>query len=221
VWSKITWEALRRCEELPPVLVVRDGETFYLVDGFHRVAATRQRVGIEDITVEIIDGTFDDALWSSWGANRNHGLRRTQEDKRRAIKAAIEHFLWSRESDRAIARHIGCDHKTVGQMRERMSGEFPTDKIQRSPPSGTSKSEILQACGVLARQPAEPAHQFSVQELPTLKAAYKALHRLLLGADTFSPAKLHDRETASETGVNVATRTFNHEIKPLERMVAM
>ena len=211
---------LRRGEELPPVLVIRDGETYYLVDGFHRVAATRQQLGIEDIAVAIVDGTFADALWLSWGANRNHGLRRTQKDTRRAIQAAIEHPRWSRESDRVIAQHIGCDHKTVGRMRrECRSGEFPTENIQRSfPPSGVSKSEILRACGVLARLPAEPAHQFSVQELPALKAGYETLHRLLFGGDTLSSAKLHDREKASETAVNVATKTLNQEVVALERM---
>lgn len=78
---------LRRGKELPPVLVVRDAtDAYYLVDGNHRFAATRQQLGIEDIAVEIVDGTFADALRLSWGANRNHGLRRTQKDKRRAIQ---------------------------------------------------------------------------------------------------------------------------------------
>jgi hypothetical protein len=46
--------ALRRGEEFPPVRVVRDvNDDHYLVDGHHTLAATRQRSGIEDITVEI------------------------------------------------------------------------------------------------------------------------------------------------------------------------
>src|SRR5580700_6514868 len=96
--------ALRRGEELPPIRVLRDvNDNYYLVDGHHRIAATRQMFGIEDIAVEIVYGTFEDALWLSWGANRSHGLRRTQKDLARAIQAAVEHPRWSLESGRAIA----------------------------------------------------------------------------------------------------------------------
>ena len=60
---------LRRGTELPPVRVVRDAhDVYFLVDGFHRVAATRQMLGVDDIAVEIIHGTFEDALWLSWSA---------------------------------------------------------------------------------------------------------------------------------------------------------
>lgn len=148
-------EALRRGEELPPVRVVRDADDhYYLVDGHHRIAATRQMVGMADIAVEIFDGTFADALWLSWGANRSLGLRRTQKDKRRAIQAALEHPRWSLESDRAIARHIGCDHKTVASMRRALAdGEFPTCEIAQGShlPSLPSKNEILRACLLLSK----------------------------------------------------------------------
>jgi len=193
---------LRRGEELPPVQVVRDvNDDHYLVDGYHRVAATRQRVGIEDIAVEIVDGTFDDALWLSWGANRNHGLRRTQKDKRRAIRAAVQHPRWKLESDRAIAQHIGCDHKTVGAMRrECTAGEFPTDKTAPGsrPSAGPSKRKILQACRLLAMVQPEQARQFSPAELATVRAGYEPLHRLLFGASTLRPGKPRVEEKRSE-----------------------
>ena len=198
---------LRRGEELPPVLVVRDAtDAYYLVDGFHRVAATRQQLGIEDIVVEIVDGTFADALWLSWGANRNHGLSRTQKDKRRAIQAAIEHPRWGRESDRAIAHHIGCDHKTVGAMRrECAAGEFPTRTLTQGspPPSGPPKNKILKACQLLAKVRREQAPQFSREELATVRAGYEPLHRILFGASTLRQGKPNDAEEAPERGVNV------------------
>src|SRR5262245_51487982 len=94
---------LRRGGQFPPIRLVRDAkDIYYLVDGHHRVAAARKVVGLSDINAEIIEGTFADALWWSWGANRDHGLRRTQEDKRRAIRAALQHSKWGRKSDRAI-----------------------------------------------------------------------------------------------------------------------
>jgi hypothetical protein len=201
---------LRRGEELPPVVVVHDGnDIYYLIDGYHRVAATRQLLGIEDISVEIIAGTYADALWLSWRANRNHGLRRTQKETCRAIQAAITHPRWSRESDRAIAQHIGCDHKTVGAMRRKCTaGEFPTENVTQGlrPPSGPSKSKILEACRVLAKVQPEQARHFSREELTAVKTGYESLHRLLLGASTLRLEKPNDAENTSEKGVNISNQ---------------
>src|ERR1700733_1929361 len=94
-------EALRRGDILPPVTVVRDDrDNYYLVDGYHRLAATRELNGGDTIKAEIVPGTFDDALWYSLGANRNHGLPRTREQLRSAIRAALKHAKWSKQSDR-------------------------------------------------------------------------------------------------------------------------
>jgi hypothetical protein len=188
-------EALRRGEQFPPVRVVRDeNDNYYLVDGHHRVAATRQLRGIEDIAVEIAYGTFEDALWLSWGANRSHGLRRTSMDKRRAIEAAIQHPRWSRESDRAIARHIGCDHKTVGSIR-RECGEFPTSENAHGShsPSGPSKTKILEACELLSKIQQTQDRQFTPADLAVVRAGYQPLHRLLFGFSTLRPGKERDR----------------------------
>ena len=198
--------ALRRGEELPPVRVVRDGnDKYYLVDGYHRVAATRQLSGICDIAVEMIKGTFTDALWLSWGANRNHGLRRTREDKSCAIRAALQHPKWSKQSDRAIGRHIGCFHQTVGAMRRRLaSGEYATQTTvqhQGSVP-GPSKTAILRACALLAEVPPEQAHQLCPKELKTVRAAYETMRCLLSGAKIFLPKD----KNKSEEGINVQSQ---------------
>jgi hypothetical protein len=197
---------LRRGEELPAVRVVRGvNDDYYLVDGYHTVAATRERLGLEDIAVETIDGTFDDALWLSWGANRNHGLRRAQKDIRRAIQAAVKHPRWKLQSDRTIAQHIGCDHKTIGAMRRKcVSGEFSTH--QGCPGSrrlsGPSKRQILQACRLLAKVQPEQAGQFSSGELAMVRAGYEPLHRLLHGASTLRLKKPRVEEERPEGGRN-------------------
>lgn len=184
--------AMRRGSEFPPIRVVRDGnDKHYLVDGHHRLAATRQLNGTDSICVEIIDGTFTDALWHSWAANRAHGLRRTQEEKRWAIKAALEHPTWSKKSDCAIGRHIGCDHKTVGAMRRRLNRrEFPEGKkcTVSQHPSWPTKKQILKACSTLAQVQPEQARQFDNSELAIVRQAHEHLHRLLYGARTLRPS---------------------------------
>jgi hypothetical protein len=208
---KAYFEALRRGEELPAVLVVYDAtvvDKYYLVDGHHRYAATSQLSGIEYIGVKIVDGTFADAQWLSWGANRSHGLRCSQQDKRRAIQAAVEHPRWKQESDRAIAQHIGCDHKTVGVMRRnRGGGEFPTlDKAApgRCPSLKPSKRKILQACRLLSKvRPEHARRQFNNSELATVRAGYEPLHRLLFGARTLGPKKPRvEARSKCETNAN-------------------
>jgi hypothetical protein len=198
--------ALRRGEKLPPVWVVRDADDkYYLVDGHHRIFATRQMVGIEDIAVEIVYGTFEDALWYSWGANRGHGLPRTQKDKRRAILAAIMHPRWSRESDRAIALHIGCDHKTVGAMRGKLaSGEFPSNGIAQGShlAAGPSKSSILRACRLLAKVQPEMARQFDPPDIAMVRAGYETMHRLLNGFSTLRLGKPQIEQRGSEAEMN-------------------
>ena len=80
-------DAMRRGNDFPPVKVMHDGENYWLYDGFHRVQAARQ-IGRETIKADVEQGTKEDAQWASLAANKRHGLRRSQEDKRRAIKRA-------------------------------------------------------------------------------------------------------------------------------------
>jgi hypothetical protein len=169
--------AMRRGEEFPPITVVRDGkDRYYLVDGHHRVAARRQLVGIHDIAIKIIPGTFTDALWLSWGVNRDHGLPRTQESKRNAIRAALRHPKWSKESDRAIAKHIGCDHKTVGSMRRWIrSGEFPTSGTAVALETAPAKKAILNASLLLARVQSGQESDFAPDELAIVRKGHDAV----------------------------------------------
>jgi len=109
-------EAIEAGVVLPPVTVFNDGGTYWLADGFHRLAATK-RIGCLDIEVDLRVGTRRDAMLHSFGANATHGLRRTNDDKRRAIVALLSDPDWSRWSDREIARVCAVDHKTVAKVR--------------------------------------------------------------------------------------------------------
>jgi hypothetical protein len=110
----------------PPLKAVHDGKTYWLYSGFHRHAAYR-KAGITDVEVEVVEGTQKDAQWLSLAENQSHGLRRTNPDKRRAVQTAIK--LRHKESDRAIAEHVGVDNKTVAKVRGDMES---TEEIPQS-----------------------------------------------------------------------------------------
>src|SRR5690349_18079139 len=80
-------ERIQAGDKFPPVVVFFDGEHHWLGDGFHRVFA-HQSAGLEDIEADIRPGSRADAVWFACSANRAHGLRRSNADKRRAVTMA-------------------------------------------------------------------------------------------------------------------------------------
>ena len=82
-------EAMAKGVKFPPVTVFQCAGHLYLADGFHRVEGAL-RNGVKRIDAEITQGKFDDALKFALGANANHGLRRTNADKNRAVNIALQ-----------------------------------------------------------------------------------------------------------------------------------
>lgn len=114
--------------EFPPVEVFYDGAGYWLADGFHRVKAT-EKSGREEIACEVHQGTQQDAQWFSFGANKVNGLRRTNNDKQRAVKAALQHPGGAGLSDGQIAAHVGVSDQMVRNYRRRIES---TPKVLKS-----------------------------------------------------------------------------------------
>ena len=122
-------DAMRRGESFPPIHVMHDGEDYWLYDGFHRVQAARQ-IGRETIRADVQQGTKEDAVWESLAANKDHGLRRSQADKRRAIKRALKGW-GQKKSDNSIAKHVGCNHPTVSKYRKEIEATCKSYKSSK------------------------------------------------------------------------------------------
>ena len=88
----------------PPVEIVSNGDTLWLVDGQHRLEAAK-RVNLEKIEAKVTHDDRRDALLMSFGTNEEHGDRRTNEDKRQKVMAMLEDEEWSKWSNREISRH--------------------------------------------------------------------------------------------------------------------
>ena len=112
-------ELMANGAKFPAISVCYDGQLYWVVDGFHRTKAAWQ-AGLESIEAEVWQGTLQDAQWESYAVNHRHGLRRTNEDKQRAVKAALVHPSGREISDSRIARHCGVTQPTVSAWREKL-----------------------------------------------------------------------------------------------------
>ena len=122
-------EALTAGATFPPVIVFSDGDSYWLSDGFHRSEA-HQSAGLAEINAEIRDGDLRDAKLFAAGANADHGLRRTQADKRNAILALLTDTEWRNWSDKEIARRTATSDKTVAKVRRELSGDGVNAEIR-------------------------------------------------------------------------------------------
>jgi hypothetical protein len=103
--------------KMPPVVVFHDGENYWLADGFHRLQALRA-ANKPNALCEIRRGTRRDAVLFACGANKSHGLRRTNADKRRAVEAMLRDEEWNRWTDGRIARQCGVSQQFVSSLRK-------------------------------------------------------------------------------------------------------
>lgn len=106
--------------DFPPVIVFFDGVDYWLADGFHRFLA-HVRAGKNSIFETIIPGGKREAILYSTGANFSHGLRRSNADKRKAVRMLIEDEEWSKWSDNVIAKNCHVSVPFVGDVRKSIS----------------------------------------------------------------------------------------------------
>ncbi len=103
--------------QFPPIDVFFDGSTYWLGGGFHRYWSAGD-AGKEEIVCRITDGTQRDAVLFACGDNTDHGLRRTNADKKKAVMAMLNDKEWRKWSDRKISEHVSVSHTLVSQLRD-------------------------------------------------------------------------------------------------------
>lgn len=119
-------ERLLESVVFPPVDVFFDGANHWLADGFHRFFANK-KAGFLDVEATVHQGTLREAILFSVKANSTHGLHRTNEDKRKAVKTLVEDIEWGEWSDSEIARHCDVSQPFVSRIRK-MLGLEKTEK---------------------------------------------------------------------------------------------
>ena len=87
-------QAMINGDQFPPVDVFVDAHAVpHVADGQHRVLAALQ-AGKLTIPANVHEGGLREAILFACGANVNHGLRRTNEDKRKAVGLLLADDTW-------------------------------------------------------------------------------------------------------------------------------
>ena len=107
--------------KFPAVIVFHDGVEYYLADGFHRYLANR-KLKQNSIAADVVTGTLREAVLYSLKANKTHGIRPNNEDKRNFVTKILNDHEWRVWADREIARHCGVSHVFVAKMRKELAG---------------------------------------------------------------------------------------------------
>jgi ParB-like chromosome segregation protein Spo0J len=123
-------ETIREGGKLPAIKVFRIGSSHYLVDGWHRYFA-HKKAGLADIEVDVVDGNMREATLYAIGANDDHGLRRNNEDKRKAVMMLLDDVEWSEWNDSEIAKAARVSRMTVSRIKSSLGIKKDEVKIIR------------------------------------------------------------------------------------------
>lgn len=199
-------EAYEQGIELPAVDVYFDGRVYWLADGFHRLRAAQQ-IGRDSIAANVHPGNQRDAILAAVGANEAHGLRRTNADRRNAVRIMLQDPEWSQWSDRDLAERCMVSHTFVNRLRHEMNQakvepvKEEKRKYQRAGKTQTMRTENI---GAGKRRPqAEPQHGIEAGQA----TGALTVNGLQLGAEstaTVEPEQQPASKVASVTETAVA-----------------
>ncbi len=138
-------ELIKAGKKLPPVDVYSDGTEIWAADGFHRIHA-HLKANKRTVRCNVHKGSIKDAIWASVAANQEHGLRRTNADKRHAVEMALK----SRPdlSARAVADHVGVSDTFVNGLMRHVQTVCTCERVGRDgktyrvPPPPTPPQQV-------------------------------------------------------------------------------
>lgn len=131
-------EAYRDGKKLPPIVVFEDTqlEILWPADGYHRIEA-RADAGFDTINAVVIQGDRMAAILYAVGANADHGLRRSDADRRRAVEMFAREFPEQAKSVNHVARacRVSWDFadKILNPADRHADGRTKINKANRSP----------------------------------------------------------------------------------------
>lgn len=169
-------ELIKAGKKLPPIDVYSDGTEIWAADGFHRILA-HIKADKRTVRCNVHKGTKADAMWASCAANQEHGLRRTNADKRHAVEMALK--IHGGKSDRAIADHVGVSDPFVSGLRRQVLTVSTCERVGRDgktyrvppPPCGDPVSSGQSTVGSKINPHPSPSTDSTSSPQATLRAS--------------------------------------------------
>lgn len=170
-----------------------------LTDGWHRLAAA-ERAGLNEIRVQVIDGDRNMAVMFASYANRDHGIQRSNADKRRAVQLYLTLPDTAEESSREIARRLAVSHTLVDLIRDEMARDpvVAGVAIPEFPPAIQTKADRLRfvVLTFLASKPNDAHTSVADIEAGTGQTGIKASLRGMAKAELIDEAGLFSHHWA-------------------------
>jgi archaellum component FlaC len=131
-------------DDFPLISTIYDGKDYWLIDGFHRYLAIKL-LGTREIEINYERGSIQDAQILSFGVNNNHGMPRTNEDKRNAVINASKHPLMEGKTENQIAKVCNVSHSFVAAILRPERKERQKENIRKTyeKQAATNKSSDL------------------------------------------------------------------------------
>lgn len=130
-------EDIKAGATFPPLVVFYDEKTYWLSEGFHRYHAYQQ-AEITHVRVVIKTGGLREAILQSLGSNADHGKRRTNADKRRAVEMMLKDAEWNDWPQAQIAKQCVVTPEYVSRLRKELSIDRSIDTPRTATRNGTT-----------------------------------------------------------------------------------
>lgn len=157
-------DAINDSQEMPPVILFKDGDSYFIGDGWHRVLA-HKKLDRKTIEATIKKGGKREALLFAAGANAGHGLRRSNADKRHAVEMLLGDKEWGKWADREIARRCVVSHEMVRQVRASLSTD-DSEPTERKFVHRNGKEAVMQPRAVVDKDDLPPPADVEVVPPP-------------------------------------------------------
>src|SRR5262245_27450457 len=160
---------------MPPIVVFSpDNRQFILADGAHRLSA-QLKMNAKAVVAEVKRGGYEEALSYALNANEKHGVRRSREDKRQCIAAAI--LQWPKLSNREIAQVAVVDDHTVKAVRDELE---KAAEVKPEPVRSAKGGRTTNASHAKKEKPAPEANaEFRIAQNPEPQQAVDSIGRIV------------------------------------------
>jgi ParB-like chromosome segregation protein Spo0J len=159
--------------KLPPLEVYFDGTTFWLADGFHRVAAAR-KLNRTTMPAMVMPGDKMRALLALLAANK---ASRSDDDKRHVAHLALTDPLLKTWNNQQLSEHIGVGQDLIQRVRRSVgfaeAAAPQRQKIAELLKEGKSSSEVKAITHAHGTTIAEVRRELGIGTKSTARAAVR------------------------------------------------